>query len=80
MKLHVTTTTNTTTGCWCDCLCYLHFAPENPEDGEMYFLVQAHPSCPKVHRAIKWLCMCTTAPAAAAATATTTATTILQPP
>jgi len=22
--------------CWCVCLCYLHFAPENPEDGEMY--------------------------------------------
>jgi len=19
--------------CWCVCLCYLHFAPENPEDG-----------------------------------------------
>jgi len=33
--------------CWCICLCYLHFAPENPEDGEMYLLVPA--------RAIKWL-------------------------
>jgi len=32
--------------CWCICLCYLHFAPENPEDGEMYLLVLAHPSCP----------------------------------
>jgi len=32
--------------CWCVCLCYLHFAPENPEDGEMYFLVPAHPGCP----------------------------------
>jgi len=21
--------------CWCICLCYLHFAPENPEDSEM---------------------------------------------
>jgi len=21
-------------GCWRVCLCYLHFAPENPEDGE----------------------------------------------
>jgi len=21
--------------CWCVCLCYLHFAPDNPEDGEM---------------------------------------------
>ena len=29
--------------CWCVCLCYLHFAPENPEDGEMYLLVSAHP-------------------------------------
>jgi len=24
--------------CWCICLCYLHFAPENPEDDEMYLL------------------------------------------
>jgi len=31
--------------CWCICLCYLHFAPENPEDGEMYLLVPAHPDC-----------------------------------
>ena len=31
--------------CWCVCLCYLHFAPENPEDGEMYLLVLAHPGC-----------------------------------
>jgi len=31
---------------WCICLCYLHFAPENPEDGEMYLLVLAHPHCP----------------------------------
>jgi len=28
------------------CLCYLHFAPENPEDGEMYLLIPAHPVCP----------------------------------
>jgi len=28
------------------CLCYLRFAPENPEDGEMYLLVPAHPGCP----------------------------------
>jgi len=20
--------------CWCVCLCYLNFAPENPEDGK----------------------------------------------
>ena len=32
--------------CWCICLCYLHFAPENPENGEMYLLVPAHPGCP----------------------------------
>ena len=32
--------------CWCICLCYLHFAPENPEDGKMYLLVMAHPGCP----------------------------------
>jgi len=33
--------------CRCICLCYLHFAPENPEDGEMYPLVlPAHPGCP----------------------------------
>jgi len=32
--------------CWCVCLCYLHFAPENPEDGKMYLQVLAHPGCP----------------------------------
>jgi len=32
--------------CWCVCLYYLHFAPENPEDGEMYLLVPVHPGCP----------------------------------
>jgi len=32
--------------CWCICLCYLHFAPENPEDDEMYLLVLAHLGCP----------------------------------
>jgi len=32
--------------CWCVCLCYLHFAPENPEDGDMYLLVPAHLGCP----------------------------------
>jgi len=31
---------------WCVCLGYLHYAPENPGDGEMYLLVPAHPSCP----------------------------------
>jgi len=45
--------------CWCVCLCYLHFAPENPKDGEMYLLVPPHPGCPdKVHKAVKWLCVC----------------------
>ena len=34
------------TDCWCVCLCYLHVAPENPEDGKMYLLVPAHPGCP----------------------------------
>ena len=33
--------------CWCICLCYLHFAPENPEDGKMYLLVLARPGCPR---------------------------------
>jgi len=33
-------------GCWCICLCYLHFAPENPEDGEMNLVVPAHQGCP----------------------------------
>jgi len=23
--------------CWCICLCYLHFAPENPEDGKQRY-------------------------------------------
>ena len=32
---------------WCVCLCYLNFAPENPEDGEMCLLVPAHPGCPR---------------------------------
>jgi len=42
--------------CWCVCLCYLHFAPENPEDGEMYQLTRIVPD--KVQRAVKWLCVC----------------------
>ena len=36
--------------CWCICLCYLHFAPENPEDGKMYLLVPAHLGCPRQSR------------------------------
>jgi len=44
--------------CWCVCLCCLHFALENPEDGEMYLLVPAHRVVPyKVQRAVKWLCV-----------------------
>jgi len=27
--------------CLCICLCYLHFAPENPEDGEQWELLYA---------------------------------------
>jgi len=30
-----------------DCWCVCHSAPENPEDGEMYLLVTAHPGCPR---------------------------------
>jgi len=45
--------------CWYICLCYLHFAPENPEDGEMYRLVPLTWVVPdKVQRAVKWLCVC----------------------
>ena len=33
--------------CWCICLCYLHFAPENIEDGKIYLLVPAYLGCPK---------------------------------
>jgi len=33
--------------CWCVCVCYLRFAPENLEDGEMHLLVPAHPGCPR---------------------------------
>jgi len=33
--------------CWCICLCYLHFAPENPEDGKMYLPVLARLGCPR---------------------------------
>ena len=32
--------------CWFVCLCYFHFAPENPEDGEMCLLVPANPGFP----------------------------------
>ena len=37
----------------------LHFAPENPEDGECTFWYQLTRVVPdKVQRAVKWLCMC----------------------
>ena len=46
---------------WCICLCYLHFAPENPEDGEMYLLVPAHPGfpgqSPESSKMVVWLCV-----------------------
>jgi len=29
--------------CWCVCLCYLHFAPENPEDGEKRYDIWVSP-------------------------------------
>jgi len=48
--------------CWCVCLCYLHFAPVNPEDGKMYLLVPAHPGCPGhsplSHKTVVCVCMC----------------------
>jgi len=35
--------------CWCICLRYLHFAPENPENGKMYLVVPLPPQldCPR---------------------------------
>jgi len=49
--------------CWCVCLCYLHFAPENPEDGEMYLLVPAQPDCsrqsPESCKMVVCVCVCT---------------------
>jgi len=34
--------------CWCVYLCYLHFAPENPEDGEhdIWVSPRGHPHMP----------------------------------
>jgi len=50
--------------CWCIRLCYLHFAPENPEDGKMYLPVPAYPGCsgqiPESHKMVV-LCVCGTA-------------------
>jgi len=42
--------------CWCFCLCCLFFAPENPEDGEMYLLVPAHPGFPEQNPDMKESC------------------------
>ena len=43
---------------------YLHFAPENPEDGEMYLLVPAHPGCfgqsPESCKMVVYVTACTT--------------------
>jgi len=45
--------------CWCVCLCYLHFVPENPEDGKKYFWNQlTWVALNKVQRAVKWSCVC----------------------
>ena len=39
-----------------------HFAPENPEDGEMYLLVSAHPGCsgrsPESRKMVVCVCVC----------------------
>jgi len=47
--------------CWCICLCYLHFAPENPEDGKMYLLVTALLDCsgqsPQSHKMVVCVCV-----------------------
>jgi len=32
--------------CWCVCLCYVHFAPENPEDGEQRYDIWVSPVAP----------------------------------
>jgi len=34
--------------CWCVYLCYLHFAPENPEDGEMFLLGTSSPGLSRI--------------------------------
>jgi len=47
--------------CWCACLCYLHFAPKNPEDGEMYLLVPAQPGCPVQSPESSKMVVCVTA-------------------
>jgi len=37
--------------CWCICLHYLHFAPENPEDGkqrhDIWVSPMGAPTCPR---------------------------------
>jgi len=41
--------------CWCVCLCYLHFAPESPEDGEQRYEIWYHPmGTPHVYANRKW--------------------------
>ena len=48
--------------CWCICLCYLHSAPENPEDGEIYPVVPPHPGCPgqspESRKMVVCVCVC----------------------
>jgi len=44
--------------CWGICLCYLHFASENPEDGEMYLSVPAHLGCPGLRPRSREMVVC----------------------
>jgi len=48
--------------CWCICLCYLHFAPENAEDGKMYLLVPSQAGCPghslESRKMVVCVCVC----------------------
>jgi len=46
--------------CWCICLCYVHFAPENPEDGKCIFWYRLTQDIvlDKVQKAVRWLCVC----------------------
>jgi len=47
--------------CWCICPYYLHFAPDSPEDGEMYLLVQLTwvvPDSPESCKMIVCVCVC----------------------
>jgi len=43
--------------CWCICLCYLHFAPENPEDNEKCMLFFVSSACSLMRNIITCLFM-----------------------